>query len=107
MSYGSVRSFLRNRITLASYEGHADAYGTRTYASETTLRARVEYSPKLVRTLDGNEVTARATAWVEQENNIIGTKDKIVLPDGTTPPILTVERKPDDQNRINTKVTFG
>ena len=107
MSYGSVRSFLRSRVTHSPYEGHADAYGTRTYGSSRTLRARVEYSPRLVRTLDGNEVTAQATAWVEQENKVIGPKDKIVLPDGTTPPILTVERKPDSQNRISTKVTFG
>jgi len=107
MSYGSVRSFLRQRVSIASYEGHADAYGTRTYATAKELRARVEFAPRLVRTLGGDEVTASATAWVEQGDKVIGTKDKITLPDGTSPPILTVERTPDSQNRISTKVSFG
>jgi hypothetical protein len=59
--------------------------------------------PTLVRTDDGREVVSNATIYVAGDQSITA-EDQVTLPDGTTPPILTVYSYPDDEGIHHQKV---
>lgn len=74
--------------------------GVPTYAT-TTPKALVEFKQSRVRTKEGVEVISRAyvafleelpaTAAAEPRENPVDTRDIIILPDGSTGPILAVD----------------
>ncbi len=76
-----------------------DGYGKPTYASAKTYPAIVTRTQRLIRTQTGHEVMSRASLEFLQlpkangasnRTEPIDTRDKLVLPDGTTGPILDV-----------------
>ena len=74
----------------------SDAYGTLTYAGAVTMRAIVDWRQKQLRTPEGILSVSRAVVTFLDVNEVatatnnqgIDDLDKIVLPDGTTGPIL-------------------
>lgn len=79
-----------------------DVHGQRSYGSPVTLKCRVVYKPTLVRTGGSGEVTEAVREHVSNStiycSGIVGwnLKDKIVLPDGTSPTILQIVVYPDE-----------
>jgi len=67
-----------------------DALGAPVYATRVDVPALVEHKSRLVRAADGREVMAATKVTVLQPITIAPV-DRLTLPDGTTPPILTVE----------------
>lgn len=73
-----------------------DAYAEASFAATgTAVRCRVEPTTKLIRTDTGEEKVTSATIYVSGVRGI-GPKDKLVLPDGRTPPILRVDKHNDE-----------
>jgi hypothetical protein len=77
----------------------------------------VQWTPKMVRDSSGQTVVSSATsildtgrriiggvAVVQSPADVIGPKDKITLPDGSTPTILSVNRLSDERGPYATVV---
>lgn len=61
--------------------------GAPTFGATTSVQAFVDYDQGVIRTADGKEV--RYKAWVMfPRPQLLALKDKIILPNGTTGPIL-------------------
>ncbi len=83
-----------------------DASGVPTYGSATSYSCRVVYKNQRVLSSDGNEVVARGMIWFAGVPDI-DPNDKITMPDGSAPPIISVERYTDEVGLHHTKVFFG
>lgn len=91
-----------------------DDYGKPIYAAGVTYRARVVY--KVETLFDDNELetTANGHVWfgpptADLTSNVppaATSEDRITLPDGSQPNILTVERFTDEDGNHHTKVYF-
>jgi hypothetical protein len=69
--------------------GGQDALGQPLYGPITPVRALVEATTRLVRTSDGREVPASTKLTILQPITL-SVLDRITLPDGRQPPLLTV-----------------
>lgn len=83
-----------------------DDYGKPTHGASVEYPARVVYKAKWLEAKDGSQVLAKAIVWIGGIPTI-SPEDKIVLPDSTTPPILSIERYPDEDGLHHVKVFFG
>lgn len=83
-----------------------DSYGKITYGTGVSYQSRVVYKNKQVRSANGEIVMSAGTVWFAQTISI-SASDKITLPDGTTPQIISVEKYPDDRGDRFTKIYFG
>ena len=101
----SLRSMLTSTITVEPYSSQ-DVYGVVTFGTAVSMPARIAEKPELIRATDGREVVAGSTAWVDPASVIIGARDRVTLPDGTTPTVLSVERIPDERGRVCTRIRF-
>lgn len=79
-------------ITLEQWTGQSGGGPTRTYDSSTlTLKALVDYNPKPIRTVQGEEITPKAMVYIYEpvpdgsasgRNGPIDPRDRITLPNG-------------------------
>lgn len=84
-----------------------DSYGKITYGTATSYaNCRVLHRNKQVRSATGELVMAAGAVWFSRVLTI-QPEDKITLPDGSTPQIISVERYPDAQGDVFTKIYFG
>ncbi len=83
-----------------------DAYQKPTFGAGTDFKARVLFRQRWVRAADGTEKLSRGTVWIGA-TPVIDPEDEITLPDGSTPPILVVERIPDEKGIHHVKIFFG
>jgi hypothetical protein len=67
-----------------------DALGTPGYGPVVATRALVEAKTRRLTAVDGREVLA-TTKLTLLEPRTVTTRDRLTLPDGSTPPILAVE----------------
>lgn len=58
------------------------------YGPSITRRAIVEYKDQLVKTHSGDLVQSRASVTFVDQGFTVGINDKLILPDGSTGPIL-------------------
>lgn len=84
--------------TLASVNN----YGEETHTGTTTYSAYIDRSPSITRDGQGREVVASATLYVASET--ISVTDQIVMPNGTTPPIVNVSTYYDEDGDIHHQV---
>lgn len=83
-----------------------DAYGKFSFsATGTAVRCRIQPSTSVVKTMDNREVVARGTI-IFYGTPTITTDSRIVLPDNTSPLILTVQVHNDDTGSHHTTVTY-
>lgn len=64
-----------------------DAYGKPIYSAPVSLAARVEYKPRRVVDATGQERVSRATVFLDG-TAVLGMRDRLTLPDGTSSPIM-------------------
>lgn len=102
---------------VVTYEARAgiDAYGTPTYATAMTIKARVVGDQKLIRSFSGLEVVAAHTVYLGS-TIIAQPTDRITLSTGIvgstqataiSPPILGAKRIPDQSGQHSTVVYLG
>lgn len=84
-------------------------YGEASFATTTSsYRARVVSKPGYLRTAEGEEISYAHIAWIRSTGAVsITASDRITLPDGSTPPVVGVERYPDQDGAHHVKVMFG
>lgn len=85
-----------------------DVYGTPTYStvSGTTYRCRLTYQHTLFRDRNGDAWTPLHIAWIES-TVAHSTEHRYTLPDGSTPPAVTVEQFYDTNGIDHERVRFG
>ncbi len=87
-----------------------DIYGKPvTYDYPTTYRARVAGTMRRVpsRIPGGQDVIATTSVWVLGVIDGLKLDDRITLPDGTMPPILSFDHVSDETGDHHTKILFG
>jgi len=85
----------------------ADAYGKVTHsASGTAVKCRVMETGQLIATADQENIYEQGRI-IFYGNPTINHDSKIVLPDGSTPMILSIVRHDDDTGAHHTTVSFG
>ena len=101
-------TLMPSTVTHAGFVGMStDGYATTTYSTATTAyRARVVTDQRNVRSFDGIEETAMTTVWVASTSTF-SALDQFTLPDGTTPPLLSVETFRDESGVTHSKLGFG
>jgi hypothetical protein len=85
----ALAALLTDTVTQAAWTGAQDVYGAPTYAAPVTLPARVQWVTRRITTATGEERTARAQIFFDSTATI-GLRDRLTLPDGTTPPLQAV-----------------
>jgi hypothetical protein len=85
----SLTASLQPTVSHAAYVSRNE-YGVPTYATAVDRPALVEVKSRWLRRTDGSELVARATVTI-LENVTVTPLDKIMLPDGSTGPILDVQ----------------
>jgi len=84
-----------------------DAYGKFTFsATGTATNCRVMETGRVVKSADGRDVYEVGTI-IFYGNPTITTDSKILLPDGSSPLILSVQVYNDDTGTHHTTVSFG
>ena len=79
-----------------------DGYGQPIYAAAQDFKCRVVKRPKKVVSSTGEEKVSNTSVYFFETIGA-GPEDRVTLPDGTQPPILTVESSPDRTgNRFDT-----
>ncbi len=80
-----------------------DAYAKPRFAAPVTIMGQVSGVAQLVRSVTGSEVASNTTI-VLPGDAAIGVKDRLTLPDGTHPTILSVNTVPDQAGNLTTQV---
>lgn len=104
-----LRSLMDQTVTKKAV-GSMDMRGAVTFSTAVvTYAARVEGHQQVVVDTAGKEVLARTTVFVGTTTTggtpAFTTRDRITLPDGTTPPILSVDTVR-DENSIHHQVVY-
>jgi len=100
-TYGDM---LKDTITVQEYAGR-DAYGAPSYGSPATYATRIVYKNRLIRDSEGSLISSSFHLWTDWIDDI--TEEWLItLPDGSVPPILSIERFKDEIGESHTKVFF-
>lgn len=98
-----LTSFMPHTVTIAPYSAR-DNYGEESYGTTRTAKAYVEPNTVLDAGNTVNEEHRPTTAYVADTS--ITVRDKITLPDGTTPEIASIQTHDVVTGLEHTVVTF-
>ncbi len=80
-----------------------DAYSKPLYSAPVTIMGQVSGVAQLIRTASGQEAASNTTIILPGDA-AIGVKDRLTLPDGTRPAILSVTTVPDQAGNLTKQV---
>jgi len=92
--------FMNDVVTREAFVGRND-FGEPSYSGSESLPARVVYKAHVIAT-GSSEITSAVRETLAQASVYLGPdpvwdiRDRITLPDGSTPPIITVVAYPDE-----------
>lgn len=102
----TFESLMPSTIVRSTRTGHTN-YGAPQFSTTTTkIRARVVTKQGTVRNSEGEDVVFKTVAWAAS-TGVIDPSDRLVLPDGSAPPVLSIERYPDADGTHHHKLFFG
>jgi hypothetical protein len=102
----SLQQLMVETVTVAPVTAK-DAYGKRTWGTATTFSScRVQTGNYKVLDSNGQEKVSEGRVYFPNKPTIT-LNDKITLPDGSTPPILSVDFFGDERGDHHTIVHFG
>jgi hypothetical protein len=104
MSINDFRDMMGESVTHIPFSSR-DSYGKPTHGAGNVFDARVSRKRVKIRDANGEEIDADGVVWILGTPNVL-VKDKIQLPDATTPSIVAVERPSDETGVHHTKVFF-
>ncbi len=104
----SLLALMPSTIKVSTRTTHSN-YGEPSFAATTSsYRARVVEKPGYVRSAEGEEIAYHTVAWVRSTGAVsITASDRVTLPDGSRPPVVGVERYPDEDLEHHVKILFG
>lgn len=82
----TLAAMLTDTVQQAAYTGTQDVYGAPVYATPVVLAARVDWKVRRITNHAGEERISRAQVFFNGDVTL-GVRDKMTLPDGTSPPI--------------------
>ncbi len=109
MSFSTeLLALMPDTIKISTRTGHNN-YGEASYAASTsTHAARILEKPGFIHGEGSEEVAYRHVLWVRSTGTTkITATDRLKLPDGTTPPIVAVERYPDEDGPNHVVIKLG
>jgi len=89
-------------VTIEPFTG-VNTYGEPQYGDSVQYSAFVQRKTKLVRDRMGQEVVSSAQVYLDGSVDV-SIQDRITLPDGSQPVILSIEALPDETGSIHHKV---
>lgn len=92
-------------VTITPRTG-VDRYNKPTFGDPRQVQCMLTQRPKVIRGADGEEKVANTTIHLAE---VVGVKvsDRITLPDGSTPGIISVSREPDpDRGGVSFEVVY-
>lgn len=95
-------AWFKQTVTIEPFIG-VNAYAEPQYGVPVQYSAFVQRKTKLVRDRTGREVVSTAQVYLDGTVNI-GVQDRITLPDGSQPIVLSVEVLPDETGAIHHRV---
>ncbi|MBC7340893.1 MAG: hypothetical protein H5U02_00305 [Clostridia bacterium] len=95
-------AWFKQTVTVEPFSG-TNAYSEPVYGAPVTYSAFVQRKTKLVRDRTGREVVSTAQVYLDGSVNV-GVQDRITLPDGSQPVVLSVEVLPDETGSAHHKV---
>jgi len=95
-------TWFNQTVTIEPFTG-VNAYGEPQYGAAADYQAYVQYKTKLVRNAAGQETVSTAQVYLDGSVNV-GIQDRIALPDGSQPVILSIEALPDETGSTHHKV---
>lgn len=100
-----LRGLMKDTVTLAA-PSTKNNYGEVTFAAGTNYTARVVKKTEWIRDRTGEMKQAIGVVWTDRVTGAT-PEYKITLPDNTTPPILHVDKYPDDSGDYFEKIYLG
>jgi hypothetical protein len=82
-------------LTIESHSG-VDNYGVPSYGAPADIVARLTQKQRLVEQIDGTRAVSRSQAWCPPDVAIT-ENDRVTLPDGTQPRLLSVSLLSDEE----------
>lgn len=103
----ALLGLLTQTIVVSTRSGHT-AYGAPSFSSSpTTYAARIVDKPGFVRGNTGEDVAYRSVAWIASTGGL-HMDDRYTLPDGSAPPVVSLERYPDENGAYHhARLFFG
>ena len=105
-----LEELMGDTITVATVTaGSASAlYGVPSYTtSVTTLKAHYTKDHRETRDNQGNTVAQSGTVWLAGSTTTVEVTAKITLPDGTSPPIISVTHYSDGDGLYGQRLALG
>lgn len=99
-------TMMPSTVTIATRTAHSN-YGVPTYSTGTSYRARIVHKPRFVRRDDAHTLAIMSDVWMASTGGTVTVDDRITMPDGSTPPILAVERYGDHQGEHHVHLMLG
>lgn len=107
MSLTDWADMMPHTITYEACLAHDDYGKPLTYAAAVSYQARVRYKSQRVSSqTTGQDTVAAGNVWIAALMGI-SASDRITLPDGTQPPIISWECVPDETGDHHTNIFFG
>ncbi len=82
-----------------------DQYGQPVYGAPVSYSARVQEKVKMIRDTQGQQVVSTSQVYFDGSVTVT-VKDRITLPDGTQPLILSIGGSPDETGVIDHRVVY-
>lgn len=92
-------------VTVQTFVNRGD-YGKPVYGSARDYQARVTFRTRRVVNTGGEEVVSRGEAWLATVEPI-SAQDRVILPDGSEPLILSIDQVADEDGPLYTKFYFA
>ncbi len=108
MSFSTqLLSLLSTTITVTT-RGASNNYGEPAFTgTATTYAARVVEKPGFVRSAEGEDIGYWHTIWARSTGSVSITATDKVTWNGTSPPVVAVERYPDEDGENHVKIHLG
>lgn len=88
-------ALMNQQVTVEPFAS-SNMYGEPAFGDAVTMQARIEGRPQMVRTATGEERVASAVVYVDS-TPVVSPRDRVTLPDGSTPLVLSVIEMPDER----------
>lgn len=105
---GGVDDFLDmmpRTVTIEPFLGR-DQYTKPTYGAGVDYKARLQDRFQMVRNAEGEQVVARGIAYIAC-TAAVSVKDRITLPDGSQPIILSADNEDDETGAHHLRLAFA